>query len=292
MTTSIQRRSARVIWYHRAVQESPRQSWLPLRLADLDIRRGLPAATRDEVLAEADRRPVRVAWVYANCINMARRDPAYHAALQNIEFLFNDGAGIEIAAKLAGRPVPANLVGTDWIPALLDELGHRATDAGQSPNEPPRRVFLLGSTEPVLERCRILFAERWPGLTLVGTHHGFFDDPGPALAAIQEAGPQILIVAMGVPRQEHWLQTHWGSLQASGVRVALAGGAVLDFMTGSVPRASRIWRRLRIEWLYRLLHEPRRLWRRYLLGNLVFLGNLATDLLRGRLRADNTPPEP
>ncbi len=247
----------------------------PLILAGIPIQRLTTQEAMDAVLAASQTEFASVAWVYANCINIARDDPAYTAALQAHRYVFNDGAGIEMAAKLAGAPVRDNLVGTDWIPAFLTACTQR--------DDAPKRVFLLGSTPAVIADAVALLASRWPSLECVGHRDGYFDDPAPVLRQIAAGRPEVLIVAMGVPRQELFVHTHHEALRAAGVRVTLAGGAVLDYLTGHVARAPRMWRRLRLEWVWRLLREPRRLARRYIFGTARYLGWLAAVKLSGRL---------
>lgn len=257
---------------------SPGDPVPPLRLAGVDIRRLTSSEAIDHVLAAAADGWASVAWMYAHCVNLALDNPRYADDLRAHSFVFNDGVGIELAARLAGRPVRDNLVGTDWIPLFLGACAARASA--------PRRVFLLGSTAAVGTTAGRLIADRWPSLTVVGTHDGYFEDPAAALKAIAEARPEILIVAMGVPGQERFVIEHAGALRAAGVRVTLCGGAILDFMTGVVPRAPELWRRLRLEWVWRLLQEPRRLWRRYILGTARFLLRTGWQAATGRLRRD------
>lgn len=248
----------------------------PLVLAGVPIRRLTTPEAIDAVFAASREGPATVAWVYANCINIARDDRDYASALRKHSFVFNDGAGIELAARLAGRPVRDNLVGTDWIPAFLTACAERP--------EAPKRVFLLGSADAVVSDAAALLARRWPQLTCVGFANGYFTDADPVLAEIAAARPDIVVVAMGVPRQEKFVIGHREALAAAGVRITLAGGAVLDYMTGHVPRAPRVWRRLRLEWVWRLLREPRRLFGRYVFGTLRYLGWLAGVAARGKLR--------
>ncbi|RMF18390.1 MAG: glycosyltransferase [Candidatus Dadabacteria bacterium] len=238
---------------------------LPLEIAGLRIQRPSRDASFAEVIERSKREPVRVGWIYANCVNIAARDDRYRDDVNGFEFLFNDGAGIELAGKVLGRPVRDNLCGTDWIPDLLSHLN----EAG-----PWRRVFLLGSSDTAVVRARETVGRRWPNLIVCGAHSGYFDDAAPILAEIAGARPEILLIGMGVPKQERFISDHWFELMDAGIRIALAGGAIIDHLGGMVTRAPRLWRRLRLEWLWRLLTEPRRLWRRYLLGNAAFLFRL------------------
>lgn len=245
----------------------------PIHLQGVRIDRYGRVEAMDAVAAESARRSVTVFWVYANCVNVAQDDSDYALALEQADFILNDGAGIELAGLLSGRPVLGNLIGTDWIPDFLDR------HAGRTPA--PSRLFLLGARPHVLDAGIRVVASRWPELDVVGGHHGYFEDPEPVLRQIETARPDTLIVAMGVPRQERFITENWQRLEDAGIRIAMAGGAILDYLTHEVPRAPRWVRTLRSEWLYRVVKEPRRLWRRYLLGNLQFLWLLATAWIKG-----------
>lgn len=234
--------------------------------------------TRSEVLdqvrgAVTGGPPVAIAWVYAHCINVARAAPEYRAALDTFDLVLNDGAGIELAARALRRPVVENLAGTDLIPAFLDEVQSVAPETG---------VYLLGGRPEVSERAAVLVERRWPGLRLVGAHHGYGGDDDAVVSEIGESGAKVVIVAMGVPRQEQLVAAHRAQLEQGGVRLLVAGGAILDFLTGTVPRAPRWVRRARAEWVFRLVREPRRLWRRYIVGTVRFLGFVGLTVVRRR----------
>jgi len=167
----------------------------------------------------------------------------------------NDGVGMEIAARLVhGRGFPENLNGTDFIPPLLA--------AARVP------VFLLGSRPGVAERAAEALARQ--GVEVAGTCDGYagMADSGALVAAINASGARILVTALGNPLQERWLLDHRDSLAAP---LLVGAGALLDFLAGAVPRAPAWVRRARLEWLYRLAREPRRLARRYTVDVLAFL---------------------
>jgi beta-1,4-glucosyltransferase len=167
----------------------------------------------------------------------------------------NDGLGMEIAARLVHRRgFPANLNGTDFLPPLLA--------ATRAP------VFLLGSRPGVAERAAGRLAAS--GVDVAGTCDGYagMADNAALVAAINASGARILVAALGNPLQERWLLEHRTELAAP---LLIGAGALLDFVAGEVPRAPAWVRRARLEWLYRLAQEPRRLARRYTLDIVTFL---------------------
>ncbi|MDN2565835.1 WecB/TagA/CpsF family glycosyltransferase [Aquibium sp. A9E412] len=217
----------------------------------------------------AERRFTKVSFLNAHNANIACADAAFREALADF-LVLPDGIGVDIAARLLyGRPFPANLNGTDLVPALL-----RAETR-------PLRVGLLGARRANAERAAAVLAAQAPQHRFEVIHDGYFTaDEEPAIVArIAEIRPDILLVAMGVPRQEMWIAEN---LTADHCTMPIAVGALLDFLSGAVSRAPGWMRRLRIEWLYRLLLEPRRLWRRYVLGNPLFLARVLGVLARRR----------
>ena len=205
----------------------------------------------------------------AHTVNLARCSAEFAGALRSMT-LFNDGFGLDIASRiLHARSFPTNLNGTDFTPALLAHL------------QPGIRVYLLGSTDDVAETALRSLASRFPSLAFCGFSHGFFAaDQGEEVAeSIARAAPDLVLVGMGQPRQELWA-LKFG--RATGATL-LCVGAYLDFASGRFSRAPILIRRLRLEWAYRLLLEPRRLWKRYLVGNFSFLFYVLKLRLRGNV---------
>ncbi len=171
--------------------------------------------------------------------------------------LLNDGFAVDVAARFcAGARFRENLNGTDFTPAFLSTL------------EPGRRVFLFGARPKVVRDAAEVFGRRY-GVEICGVEDGFSvweDEPG-LTRRINAARPDVLLVGLGNPLQEEWILRHRGELE---VPIILAVGALFDFASGNVPRAPRALRRLRLEWAYRLFHEPRRLIYRYSIGILDF----------------------
>nr|WP_279330580.1 WecB/TagA/CpsF family glycosyltransferase [Sphingomonas oleivorans] len=210
--------------------------------------------------------PLMVAFCNAHSVNSARTDPAFARAMGRA-LVLNDGIGVDLASRwLFGRPFPDNLNGTDLVPALL------------AAERRPLRLFLLGSAPGVAERAAAALRKHYHH-QIVGVHHGHYDaaEEEVVLAKVIEAKPDLVLVGMGHPRQELWAAAYWERLPA----VTMCIGAYLDFAAGVVPRAPSWVRRARMEWLYRLWQEPRRLAKRYLVGNLSFLFFVALQRLRG-----------
>ena len=229
------------------------------------------AAAREELirLYEQDR-PALVAYANAHTLNLASRDSGYREVLRGADIVLNDGAGLAIAGRVVGRPFPATLNGTDFNPQILEEAASRGWP-----------VYFLGARPGVAEEAARRLAGRIPGLRVAGTRDGYFaPSEADAIArSIAAAGAGLLMVAMGNPLQETWLNRH---LEATGARLGVGVGAFLDFTAGAVRRAPGWMNRLGIEWVYRLLQEPRRMWRRYVLGNPLFLARVLKARLSRR----------
>ncbi|CAN5904481.1 WecB/TagA/CpsF family glycosyltransferase [soil metagenome] len=203
--------------------------------------------------------PALLAYVNAHTLNLAAEDPDYRDLLCRAALVLNDGAGLALAARLQGDRFPANLNGSDFSPALLELAARRGW-----------RVFLLGGRPGVAEEATRRLQARIGGLQIVGARDGYFP-PGrdaEVAAEVRAAGADLMMVAMGNPLQERWLEAH---LEATGARLGIGVGAFLDFASGRVARAPAWLNRLGIEWVWRLAREPRRMWRRYILGNPLFL---------------------
>ncbi|TKB48190.1 WecB/TagA/CpsF family glycosyltransferase [Ferrimonas sediminicola] len=208
--------------------------------------------------------PVKMAYANAHTINLARQDGEFRTILNRF-LVVNDGVGVEIASRWKyGRGFQENLNGTDFTPRYLAESRHQL------------RVFLLGADQQSVQGCFEVWRSRFPRHQWVGFHHGFAPESAQAgiCDTIRQSGANLVVVAMGNPRQEQWIETH---LEATGATLAIGVGALFDFTAGRVSRAPPWMRAIRVEWAYRLAQEPRRMWRRYLLGNLSFLFNAWGD---------------
>lgn len=203
--------------------------------------------------------PAQVAFVNPDCLNIAWADPHYRALLLDAERVLPDGIGLRIGGRLLGQPLQENINGTDLFPLLCSA----ARAAGRS-------LYLLGARPGIAAAAAARMQQRFPGLRIAGTQDGYFAPAAtPAvIAAINASGADILLVAFGVPHQETWISAHRADLR---VRVCMGVGGLFDFYSGRIRRAPPWLRELGLEWLYRLLQEPGRMWRRYVIGNPLFL---------------------
>lgn len=204
-----------------------------------------------------------VHFVNAHTFNQASRDGRYRRALARSEHLFGDGTGVRWAVRsLCGVRLRANLNGTDLVPYFLRERARSG-----------RRVFLLGTRDEVLRRAVATVERTFPGWEICGFHHGFFDasEDLRVVRQINGTAPDLLLVAMGNPRQELWVDRNLPRLE---VPLSMGVGALFDYWAGVERRAPAWMRGAGIEWLYRMLFQRGKL-TRYLFGNPEFLWTVA-----------------
>jgi exopolysaccharide biosynthesis WecB/TagA/CpsF family protein len=198
----------------------------------------------------------------AHTLNAAASDPDYRAILVGADLVLRDGVGVELASVVAGHRLVTNFVGTDFVPSLLGAV-----------QDLQPRVALFGAAPGVAEVAADRFRARFPRLRIVRVEHGY-GAAERAAERLRRAAPALLLVALGNPLQERWIARHLPSFPRC---VAIGVGALLDYVAGRTRRAPRWVRDMRAEWIYRLAVEPRRLARRYLVGNPLFLWRVAAD---------------
>lgn len=228
------------------------------------LRTSLVDATTTETIATLlapGRR--RVNFMNAHCFNVMAQNRQYAEAVNSSDFLLPDGIGVSLAAKMTGHDLTANLNGTDFIPALLQD----AAKMGKS-------VYLFGGTLGTADKAGETLIRKIPGLRIAGTRDGFAQAQNDAavIADINASGADIVLVALGVPMQELWLHRNAPYIDAD---LTMGVGAALDFFAGNVVRAPAWVRKAKSEWVWRLAQEPRRLAKRYLQGNFSFLARAA-----------------
>ena len=210
----------------------------------------------------------QVCFVNADCANIAYRNKAYLEVLRTARFSLSDGIGLKLAGKLLAREIKQNVNGTDLFPLLCEALSGTG-----------KRLFLLGAKPEVPEDVRDWIKENYPGVMVSGCHHGYFspEEEPEVIDQIVKSGADLLLVAFGAPRQDTWINDHLGE---TGVKVAMGVGGLFDFYSGKTARAPQWMREMGMEWLYRFTQEPGRLWKRYFVGNGVFLYRVMLEKIR------------
>lgn len=200
-----------------------------------------------------------ISYVNVHAINLANNIPWFKEFLNNSLITYCDGVGVSYAIKILYNEHQDRIALSDWIYDICAEI----EQAG-------KRVFLLGSTPQVVSTAVINLQLLFPRLQIAGSYHGYFSSNEEAIIVelINSCKVDVLIVSMGMPKQEEWIQKYFHDLN---VKITLNGGFVLEFVAGAKKRCPRWLSNLGLEWLFRLLQEPRRLWRRYLIGNPLFL---------------------
>lgn len=178
-------------------------------------------------------------------VQICRKDAAVSGAVAGAALVLPDGIGVIYAAKILRRPLRERVAGTDFAEKLME----RMSIAGKS-------VFLFGAKPGVADMAARNLERKYPGLVIAGTKCGYFEDDGPIIEAINASNPDFLIVGLGVPKQELWMASRRDRL-----RVGLMGGfgGSIDVWAGTVSRAPLGWQKAGLEWLYRLLKEPKRI---------------------------------
>lgn len=207
----------------------------------------------------------QVSFINVDCVNRSCRDPEYQAILRNSDLRLADGIGLRIAGHLLHSEIRQNVNGTDLFPVLCETMQKRGYG-----------IFLLGGRPGVCDEVAARITARFPGLRVRGTRHGYFrpDEESAVVDAINASGADVLLVAFGAPLQEKWIRRNQHRLA---VRSALGVGGLFDFYSGRIPRAPQWLREIGLEWAYRLYQEPGRMWRRYLVGNALFLARVFAE---------------
>jgi N-acetylglucosaminyldiphosphoundecaprenol N-acetyl-beta-D-mannosaminyltransferase len=231
-------------------------------------------ALHEEITRLARRRGGVVLNVNAHCLNLLHEDEELKDFFAAADVVFCDGAGVRLAARLLGARLPERITYADWFPRLASLAEGRGLS-----------LFFLGARPGVAREAARRLLRSHPGLKIAGARHGFFDhrsgspENEAAVAEINAARPDVLVLGLGMPLQERWLMENRRRLDFG---VALTGGAVFDYASGRLRRGPRFLTDNGFEWLARLLVEPRRLWRRYLLGNPLFIARVLAQRWRAR----------
>lgn len=196
-------------------------------------------------------------FINAHSVNLAQRNAAFKQQLQKSNWRFADGSGVRVASLSKGFQLKDNVNGTDMLPPLCKACAEQG-----------KRVFLLGAAPGVAEATAEKLQAQFPDLQIAGTEHGFHGEYHDVIERINESETDVLLVAMGSPHQENWINTYKSHLRCDSV---LAVGGLFDFFSGRIPRAPRWMREVGMEWLFRLYQEPVTKFTRYVVGTPEFL---------------------
>lgn len=202
----------------------------------------------------------------AEIVQLANRDRQFMEILAGADLVIPDGIGVIYASKILGRPIKARVPGCDFAAGLME----RMAKSGHS-------LYLLGAKPGVAEEAAARLRETYPGLTVCGTHDGYFQEDGPVVEEIRRAGADVVFVCLGAPKQEKWISQNGA---ATGASLLIGLGGSLDVFSGRVERAPAFWQKVNLEWLYRGLREPKRLKRIVKLP--LFLVSAAGARIKGK----------
>jgi N-acetylglucosaminyldiphosphoundecaprenol N-acetyl-beta-D-mannosaminyltransferase len=237
---------------------------------------GIPITnlSEDEAVALIDSLVSKGGPHYGAVVNAAKivganRDEHLKRVLLEADLVTADGMSVVWASHLFGRALRERVTGIDLFERLVEHAAHRGLS-----------LYFLGARDESVRQTVDLLAIRYPKLRVAGYRNGYFEtsESGSVADAIKLSNADMLFVAMGSPAQEYWIASN---LVRTGVRFALGVGGSFDHVSGRVARAPRWMQRIGLEWLHRLIHEPRRLWKRYLLGNLRFMWLVAKQFVSG-----------
>lgn len=210
------------------------------------------------------RLPTQVSFLNADCVNVMHRDQDYQNALVSSDRVFADGIGVKIAARWSGQSLCDNVNGTDLFPILCQQAAEASVG-----------VFLFGAKPGRAEASADRMQAAYPKLNIAGCHHGYLASAADEEALIEQinaSGAEIVLVALGAPSQELWIARNRHRLKPA---VLIGVGGLFDYYSGAIARAPRAVRQARLEWVWRLAMEPRRLAKRYIIGNVEFLARIA-----------------
>ena len=200
-----------------------------------------------------------VMYVNAACMLIADKNPEYRDALNSADLVYADGTGVVLGARLWGHRLPGRSTAADFMPELCRRCAERGI-----------RLFFLGAKPGVAQKAAACLTEKIPDLKIAGTHHGYFNsnETENIISMINSSGADLLVVGFGAPVQEFWIRDNAPGLKP---RCIWGVGGLFDFVSGRTARGPQWLLDHGFEWLCRLAVEPRRLWKRYIPGNIMFI---------------------
>ena len=204
-----------------------------------------------------------VYFLNMDCLFKAQKDERYRSILNRADMVLSDGIGLKVVMQLFNKKLHDNCNGTDFSPLIFS-----VAEKNQY------RIFLLGGKEGVAETAAMTLKKKFPNLCICGVHHGYDVMDDVLVERINRSQADILFVGMGAPVQEKWIDNNKGRLN---VRLSIGVGGLFDYWAGNIIRAPYFIRLLKLEWLWRVLMEPKRLWKRYFVDGLYFLLTLLVN---------------
>lgn len=205
-------------------------------------------------------KPTQHVVINASKVNLMEDDPELRRIVNACPLINADGASIVWAAKILGVPLKERVTGCD----LFQELVAVASEKGY-------KIYLFGAREEVVTKVKAIYEEQYPGIQIVGYRNGYFteaDEPE-IVKNMAESGADMMFVAFSSPKKEYWVNMYIDQLN---IPFVMGVGGSFDIVAGVTQRAPKWWQDHGLEWLYRFIQEPRRMWRRYILGNAKFVG--------------------
>lgn len=229
------------------------------------------AALEESIISSARNGECKVySYVNIHAINIAQSDLRFREIVNGSAVTYCDGEGVRLGARLLGTSLPPRTVLTFWVWDLCRLLEEKGLS-----------VYFLGGTQDVVRAAVDTLQKVCPALSIKGWHHGYFEKDGEesrrVVEEINRVRPDVLFVSFGMPAQEYWIENNRQALHAG---VILPAGSMIDYVAGARKTAPAWMANNGLEWLYRLVREPRRLWRRYLIGNPLFLMRVLFQRIR------------
>ncbi len=199
-----------------------------------------------------------ISYINVHTINLAFKSLWFINFLNNSLLTYCDGEGVRWGAKILGFKIPERICLSDWIFDILKIL-----------EQNNKNIFILGTSEKIISDTKLILNRLYPALNIVGTHNGYFNsqENNKIINLINNTNADVLFVAMGMPKQEEWIQINYKQLKPL---LIFNAGSCFDFVAGNKRRCPQWMGKIGFEWLFRLIQEPRRLWKRYLIGNPLF----------------------
>lgn len=203
--------------------------------------------------------PVQHVVINALKVNLMEKDPELREIVNSCPLINADGASIIWAAKKLHVPVTTRVTGIDLFLRLVEEAAKNGY-----------KIYLFGAKQEVVEKVQSIFTEQYPALQIAGVRNGYFkpEDEEQIVADMAASGADMMFVAFSSPKKEYWVHKYLAQLN---IPFVMGVGGSFDVVAGVTRRAPKVWQNLGLEWFYRFIQEPKRLFKRYIIGNMTFI---------------------